>query len=95
MIKKENLRLGLLLIPMILGLACAVKKPLISSRYVIEVRPSSMPNIIDHSPHPCPECLKISDQKMFKITERDFLSIKEKIIELDDYNTYLLELLAE
>lgn len=80
---------------MILGLACAAKKPLTSSRYVIEARPSSMPNIMDRSPHPCPECLKISDQKMFKITERDFLSIKEKIIELDDYNTYLLELLAE
>lgn len=78
---------------MIPGLACAAKRPIVNPDYVLATRPFRMPELYDDSPYFCAECYKINNQKMWKITERDFLRIKEKLIEMDDYIEYLLELL--
>lgn len=91
-IKKERSSLALLLILMILGVGCASHRAIIRPRYVMESRPVPRPTLIDHSPKPCPECLPINKQKMWKLTERDFVKIKVKLTELDDYIQYLLDL---
>lgn len=78
---------------MTLGTGCVnSQKRIQDSIYVLAERPQKVPLMIDGSPKPCPECASIDGQKMWKFTERDFKSDKEKHIEKDDYIDYLLSL---
>lgn len=72
---------------------CAQRPRVAPSNFILESRPAPMPELVDRSPRPCPECASVSAQDMWKFTERDFVSVKQKIIELDDYIQYLLDLL--
>lgn len=60
---------------------------------IIEKAPVAMPDLYDKSPQKCPECISLNEQEMLKITVRDFLRIKTKIRELDDYRNYLMDIL--
>lgn len=40
-----------------------------------------MPAVVDGSPLPCPECEPINGQPTLKISERDFVAVKRKILE--------------
>jgi len=71
---------------------CATKRPIANNEYILAARPIAKPNLPDKSPMSCPECLSKASQKMLKFTERDFIKLKEKLIELDDYIEYLIEL---
>lgn len=55
-----------------------------------------MPELIDGSPFECPECVQVNGQKMWKMTQRDFVAIKRKIKEFDkEVRQYLRPLLGE
>jgi len=47
----------------------------------------------DGTPTDCPECAIVGDQSALKITARDFVEIKKKLIEMDDYIDYLESIL--
>jgi hypothetical protein len=61
---------------------------------LIQPRPKSKPNVVDNSPRPCPECLEVNSQHMWKFTERDFLTVKEKLLEQEEYIDYLLNIIS-
>lgn len=81
---------GLVWILLILGTACATQR--IPSN-ALHPRPIPRPTMTDNSPRPCPECPARNGQDMWSFTERDFIAVKMKLVELDDYIQYLLELM--
>jgi hypothetical protein len=84
------------LIPLILGLACDKARPVATSNFILLPAPDPMPAIVDGSPFECPECVPVNGQKMWKITERDFVSFKRKLKEYDkEVREYLRPLLGE
>lgn len=85
----------MLLILPILGLACAEnRRPVATSNFILLPAPDPMPALIDASPYECPECVAINGQKMWKITERDFVAIKRKLKEFRSEVKYLRPLLG-
>lgn len=78
---------------MILGTACGASSKPMRLNPIIEKAPMAMPDLYDKSPQKCPECTPVNDQEMLKMTVRDFLRIKTKIRELDDYRNYLMDIL--
>lgn len=68
-------------IPLILGPACADRHRVTTSNFVLIPETDPMPAIVDGSPLPCPECELINGQPALKISERDFVSIKRKLLE--------------
>lgn len=96
MIKIAKKELAILLILITFGLACAGRRPIANNLYVLAKRPDAKPQLQDKSPQLCPECVPTAQgQRMWKITERDFLMIKEKLVEQDDYIEYLLDLIQK
>ena len=83
------------LIPSILGLGCGMHRLIVSPEFIVQKRPEKVPAMIDGSPKPCPECESVEGQRMWKMTERDFLQDKKKHIEKDDYIDYLLFLVTQ
>ena len=57
----------------------------------IIARPDARPQLRDNSIKNCPECEGKLNQ--IKMTQRDFITIKRKIDELDSYITYLLDVI--
>jgi len=79
---------------MTLGQNCANAKKTASFSIILEKKPEVMPLIVDESPQLCPECKKVNGQKMWKITNRDFKSIKKKLEEQDDFANYLIDIIG-
>lgn len=85
---RNCLAMAALLILPILGVSCAAAtKNVEDFRYneIIEPAPALMPELVDGSPRECKECTAVNGQPTFLITGRDFVAIKRKIIELDNY----------
>lgn len=72
--------------------ACASETLPVSTSDILRARPSARPQVIDGIKK-CPECTTENDQPMIKMSERDFVQIKLKLSELDDYVTYLMDFL--
>lgn len=80
---------------MIFGPSCATVKKIRPSTYVIEPSPDVMPDLVDNTPVKCARCVEVNNQPMLKLTERDFLAIKIKLIEQAEYIDYLLNILND
>lgn len=84
----------MLLMSLILILGCVgPRKRIDYNTFVLVERPSAIPETIDSTPIKCPECAPINNQPMIKMSERDFIKIKKKLMELDDYSEYLIDII--
>lgn len=82
----------MILLMVTLGQNCANSKKSANFGVILEKKPDVMPAVVDGSPKPCPECESVNDQKMWKMTHRDFKIIKIKLAEQEDFIIYLIDI---
>lgn len=86
------------MILLILGAGCATQRApaKIHKDLIVEPRPEAVPLDVDGGFAFCEECAEVKQSRvMLKVSERDFLFTRLKIRELDDYVSYLLDLILE